>query len=354
MNDPLTMVLWDLRGRLQAHYFFEPADPVALSSPQSFVGPIHLGMIAKKAKTHLYNDISKQNQFADDVRLVFNSALMAKCNPTSPVSVAAKELCVFFEARSGVKSPEHFPAVMEKFPASSECGRLLAKLVNSNDSEFNYPIQHPSSTLPDHFRAITSPLSFITVQKKMESGQYMSVRAFASNIYAIFRNAARYNKLQRSSAIFSCAIGLRSLFTEELRLIVRDSTLLSSPRSAVLNTMCTLVNALEHDVRYLGAPDRAAATQSMKLSSIYERVYTSKYKQWLHMATFIDDVRLVIVNVTIGPCLCALGLLFIRLVAIAHDSNGLCPVGHEFKWIHFPMHGSQEAPGRLRGRPCNL
>ena len=79
-------------------------------------------MIAKKAKTHLYNDISKQNQFADDVRLVFNSALMAKCNPTSPVSVAAKELCVFFEARSGVKSPEHFPAVMEKFPASSECG----------------------------------------------------------------------------------------------------------------------------------------------------------------------------------------------------------------------------------------
>ena len=234
------------------------------------------------------------------------------------------------------------------------CGRLLAKLVNSNDSEFNYPIQHPSSTLPDHFRAITSPLSFITVQKKMESGQYMSVRAFASNIYAIFRNAARYNKLQRSSAIFSCAIGLRSLFTEELRLIVRDSTLLLSPRSAVLNTMCTLVNALEHDVRYLGAPDRAAATQSMKLSSIYERVYTAKYKQWLHMATFIDDVRLVIVNVTIGPCLCALGLLFIRLVAIAHDSNGLCPVGHEFKWIHFPMHGSQEAPGRLRGRPCNL
>ena len=103
MNDPLTMVLWDLRGRLQAHYFFEPADPVALSSPQSFVGPIHLGMIAKKAKTHLYNDISKQNQFADDVRLVFNSALMAKCNPTSPVSVAAKELCVFFEARFGVK-----------------------------------------------------------------------------------------------------------------------------------------------------------------------------------------------------------------------------------------------------------
>ena len=41
------------------------------------------------------------------------------------------------------------------------------------------------------------------------------------------------------------------------------------------------------------------------------------------MATFIDDVRLVIVNVTIDPCLCALGLLFIRLVAIAH----------EFKWI---------------------
>ena len=83
------------------------------------------------------------------------------------------------------------------------------------------------------------------------------------------------------------------------------------------------MNALEHDVTYLGAPDRAAATQSMKLSSIYERVYTSKYKQWLHMATFIDDVRLVIVNVTIDPCLCALGLLFIRLVAIAH----------EFKWI---------------------
>ena len=105
---------------------------------------------------------------------------MAKCNPTSPVSVAAKELCVFFEARSGVKSPEHFPAVMEKFPASSECGCLLTKLVNSNDSEFNYHIQHPSSTLPDHFGAITSPLSFITVQKKMESGQYVSVRAFAT------------------------------------------------------------------------------------------------------------------------------------------------------------------------------
>lgn len=319
MNDALTMVLWDLRGRLQARYFFEPVDPVALNSPHPLDSPINLGIIANKAKMHFYDDMSKQNQFAEHVHLVFNNTLMAKCNPIPPMYVAAKELSAIFEARFGVESIQHFPAVKEKFPAASACGHLLAKLVNSDgSSDFLYPIQHhSSSSLPDQF---LSPISL--VQRKMESGQYMSVRAFASNMYALFRNAAKYNKLQRSSPIFSCAIGLRSLFTEELRLIVRDSRVLSSPRSAVLDTMYTLVNALEHDVRYLDAPDKATATQSMELSTIYERVYTAKYEQWLHAETFIDDVRLMIINAMssngfIAQCMAAKKLLAVFEAGLA-------------------------------------
>jgi len=104
-----------------------------------------------------------------------------------------------------------------------ELQRILSLMrKHPNAWPFNYPVDPVALGLPDYFDRIKKPMDFSTVQKKLDSGQYMNSEEFADDVRLIFTNCWTYNL--PDSDIYFMAHTLSKLFEKELKKIKQMET----------------------------------------------------------------------------------------------------------------------------------
>ena len=59
---------------------------------------------------------------------------------------------------------------------------------------------------PDYFDIITNPMDFGTIREKLDLAQYVSLKAFLSDVRLVFFNCDAYNQVRSLSRIFHSPI----------------------------------------------------------------------------------------------------------------------------------------------------
>jgi hypothetical protein len=133
--------------------------------------------------------------------------------------------------------------------ALASCRRIIDDLMNDPDAwPFNQPVDPIALGIPDYLIIIKHPMDFSTVkvsgapsqphnlilpcqQKKLESGQYQDMKAFAADVQLVFTNAITYNESE--SDIAAWARKLRKLFDNLWAGLQKEVTPPSSPTQAI-------------------------------------------------------------------------------------------------------------------------
>jgi hypothetical protein len=179
-----------IESQKSSFWFRLPVDPVALGIPHYFEvvkQPMDLSTIKNKIDNEVYET---EDQFTDDMRLVFSNA-MSFNPPGTTVHIQAQELLTKFEKEFlGIKpTPVKVPELSELEISKT----VLQKLVESEHSMiFREPVSR--QLYPDYFKIISNPMDLQTVKTNLDNRKYSSLQQFHDDISLIFSNCFTFNK----------------------------------------------------------------------------------------------------------------------------------------------------------------
>ncbi|KAI9597798.1 hypothetical protein BDF19DRAFT_420676 [Syncephalis fuscata] len=209
-------------SKLMAHRtagpFLLPVDPVALGIPNYFAivkSPMDLTTVKRKLDNGIYTTVKALDT---DIRLIFSNCRLFN-PPDSWIYGEVKVLEAYYNGLCKRNPPKRLPkspvtamafnttALSTPPPPAPPslpvgltnqekilCRKILRSLLDKRESApFHMPVDPVAMGIPDYPTIVTQPMDFLTVDKKLEAGDYQDIASFEADIRLIFANCRRYN-----------------------------------------------------------------------------------------------------------------------------------------------------------------